>query len=353
MSIQTRWTLHTWDRWGKTVLPTPMSVIFLSLMLVFVLALSVQAGKIVFITGQQHSSQGGNPDLWIMNDDGTGVAPLVEDPAADISPTYSPAANKVAFLSNRSGPWAIYTVDPDGSNLQMTPNSEFNAPDITEDWSRLDWSPDGQKLVYHALDVVGGMGSINVDGTGKTVYTTDGVSGTAYNKVRGVSWGPSMDEVMVHVENYSWNQNIFRYTISTDSWDQMTLDTPSSHAMSADVNLLGEIVFSRRASGDQLYDLYVMDNVPGGPSTNLTNFSPPVGAYNPAWMSDQGAVFDMTGTAISERHIGLIQADGTGFTEFNVPTGKWYAMDPTWIPEPSTLVLLALACPWIAGRRRN
>lgn len=87
-------------------------------------------------------------------------------------------AGRIAFVGNQSGSWQLYTMNPDGSaivqltDLQPT-DWEIWAPHI---------SPDGKSILftYGIADVNGNLPLnlyvINVDGTGLTEITNDGLS---------------------------------------------------------------------------------------------------------------------------------------------------------------------------------
>lgn len=59
----------------------------------------------------------------------------------DIDPAWSPSGNKIAFVSNRSGNFDLFTVSADGSTLHQLTNTLEN--EITPAWS-----PDETKIVY-------------------------------------------------------------------------------------------------------------------------------------------------------------------------------------------------------------
>ena len=77
---------------------------------------------------------------------------------------------RIAFVSDRSGSWQIYTMNPDGTDqlqvTDLTPTEDDGwAPSI---------SPDGNKIIFNYN---GGQGPdlyvVNVDGTGLTPLTTN------------------------------------------------------------------------------------------------------------------------------------------------------------------------------------
>jgi Tol biopolymer transport system component len=84
-------------------------------------------------------------DLYVMSIDGSGLRKLTDDPAKDRGPVWSPDGRQVAFYSDRSGRYAIWTIDRDGGNLrQRTPNTDMALVPI--------WSPDGRSIVYASID---------------------------------------------------------------------------------------------------------------------------------------------------------------------------------------------------------
>lgn len=59
---------------------------------------------------------GGQFDIWRIDPDGQGNAPLVQHPRSDESPTWAPDSRKLAFQSRRTGRTEVFAVDLDGSN---------------------------------------------------------------------------------------------------------------------------------------------------------------------------------------------------------------------------------------------
>lgn len=61
-------------------------------------------------------------DIYVVNRDGTDERRLTNNPANDGAPTWSPSGNLIAFTSNRSGSLRIYTMSPDGGQVQAVDN---------------------------------------------------------------------------------------------------------------------------------------------------------------------------------------------------------------------------------------
>lgn len=71
-------------------------------------------GKIAFMSFNRGGA--GNWEVWTMNNDGSDVRRLTNDPANDGLPTWSPDGQTIAFVSDRGGVWAVWAMNADGSN---------------------------------------------------------------------------------------------------------------------------------------------------------------------------------------------------------------------------------------------
>jgi TolB protein len=65
------------------------------------------------------SKRDGNWNIYVVNNDGTGLKPLTDDPADDGLPTWSPDGNVIAFVSNRGGPWAVWAMTSGGGGKRQ------------------------------------------------------------------------------------------------------------------------------------------------------------------------------------------------------------------------------------------
>jgi len=70
------------------------------------------------------SRRDGNWEVYVMNIDGSGIKRLTDNGNTDGLPIWSPDGQTIAFASDRkgfgfSGDWAIWAMNPDGSNQRM------------------------------------------------------------------------------------------------------------------------------------------------------------------------------------------------------------------------------------------
>src|SRR6266542_1580397 len=69
-----------------------------------------------------HSDRDGNPEIYVMNADGSGHTRLTDTPGLDGTPARSPDRRKIAFDSDRDGNFEIYVMNADGTNQTRVTN---------------------------------------------------------------------------------------------------------------------------------------------------------------------------------------------------------------------------------------
>jgi Tol biopolymer transport system component len=99
---------------------------------------------------------GGQEDLFVARTDGREYRRLTDDVARDRAPAWSPDGRRLAFYSDRSGGYQLWTIRPDGSGLEQiadVPGTNFPV-----------WSPDGARIAFSGVTA---RGLFIVDSAGK------------------------------------------------------------------------------------------------------------------------------------------------------------------------------------------
>jgi TolB protein len=80
-------------------------------------------------------------DIFTVRTNGRRLRRLTKNHAIEVSPTWSPDGERIAFVSDRSGAPQIFIMDSDGSNTRrLTFDGSYNTRPV--------WSPDGQWIAY-------------------------------------------------------------------------------------------------------------------------------------------------------------------------------------------------------------
>src|SRR5439155_18274181 len=105
-------------------------------------------------------------DVWTINADGTDLTRLTHSPGPDFDPSWSPDGTQIAFRSERSDEPEIWVMNADGTGQHRL------AAGLSPSWS-----PDGSKIAYaspgHELCPPGrgprcsGLSIMNADGSGQ------------------------------------------------------------------------------------------------------------------------------------------------------------------------------------------
>ncbi len=132
---------------------------------------------IVYASGSESGT-----DLMMVNEaDPTAVQRLTFGRGSDNgSPTFSPDGRQIAFFSSRSKFPQIYTMDADGTNVQLlTPFT----PGVRSYRAAPDWSPDGRTVAYEQQNGDFQVWMINIRDKEPRKLTSEGEN-------EGPSWAP-------------------------------------------------------------------------------------------------------------------------------------------------------------------
>jgi WD40 repeat protein len=224
------------------------------------------AGPITFYSGRD-----GNPEIYVMNADGSDQRRLTFSPYEDSSPHWSPDGARIAFISERDDPQAgqcspdcmyqLYMVNADGSDLHRVVETEFRT-------LHPDWHPGGAKLSFDTeFNLQGDIYVVNADGTGLQLLIEDGF---------WADWSPDGTQ-LAFASNRDGNVEI--YVADADGSNQRRLTDNRQLDYFPDWSPDGRrIAFARR----ETKQIYVMD-ADGSNEHQVTRLRD---AENPSWSPD-------------------------------------------------------------------
>lgn len=159
------------------------------------------------------SNESGNYDIYTMRPDGSELTNITNHPGRDTDPVWSPDGKRIAFQSDRNGFQQIYLMDPDGLNVvQLTQDQTDHAlMHYMNEFSP--WSPDGTRLLIsealpgkdkwqlYALDVNEGR---------KTLLTGE------TNTFSALSWSPDGEHVALQSNDPQRGDQSRLFLVNTD-----------------------------------------------------------------------------------------------------------------------------------------
>jgi tricorn protease len=148
-------------------------------------------------------------DLWIANENGTGVLRLTDNSARDVYPRFSPDGANIAFSSNREGNYDVYVVPTAGGKpRQLT----FHSADD----SVIGWSPDGKRIVFTStrgngvFPTVSTLWEISIDGGIEQPLPTDWGAWASYS--------PDGARMAFTRHPGNWSRKHYRGSYAADLW---------------------------------------------------------------------------------------------------------------------------------------
>jgi TolB protein len=107
----------------------------------------------------------GDTEVFVVDPDTGDAQNLSRNPKSeDRYPCWSPDGTRVAFTSNRDGPYSLYVMNADGSNVRRLVQND--AVCYMPSWQR---TADGEKIVFGMHGDKPQMASVNPDGSGLTI----------------------------------------------------------------------------------------------------------------------------------------------------------------------------------------
>ncbi len=207
-------------------------------------------GKIAFDTNRD-----GNPEVYVMNADGSEQTNLTNNPARDWSPAWSPDGTKIAFQTDRDGNYEVYLMTAGGTGLADLTNNA--AVDFLPAWS-----PDGTKIAFVSnRDGNEEVYVMNADGTGQTDLTNNAALDYA------PAWSPDGTKIAFQTDR---DGNYEVYVMNANGTGQTDLTSNAaadrSPAWSPDGT---KIAFAtERAGAEEIYVMAPDGSDPTDPTNN-------------------------------------------------------------------------------------
>jgi Tol biopolymer transport system component len=304
-------------------------------------------------------------NIWVMKNDGTGATPLTRLTALNancIGPVWSPDGTKIAFEAIRAldgsdavGPANIWVVNADGAGA--APLTRLAAPNTSS--IEPVWSPDGSKIAFASRRALDGSDAANLnnttniwvmksDGTGATPLTRLTSSASSFAPV----WSTNGGTIAFHSERALDGSDARNTNGTRNIWvvrNDGTGVTPLSRLTDLNAQIgfpvwspdSGKIAFDSRraldgsdaANTNFVSNIWVMnaDGSAASPLTKLTVANS--GSAEPVWSPDGGKI-----AFISQRAL-----DGSAAANTNNVFNVWLMSADGSSPVPVTKLTAANA----------
>jgi Tol biopolymer transport system component len=274
-----------------------------------------------------YSERDGNPEIYVMNADGSEQRRLTFNQFEDSSPDRSPDGRQIAFISDRDDPQAgqcfpdcmyqLYLINADGSGEHKFLETEFRT-------LHPDWHPDGTRLSFDTeSNLQGDVYVVNADGSGLQRLIVDGF---------WADWSPDGSQIVFASRR---DGNVEIYVADADGRNQRRLTENRQldyfPAWSPD----GRRIAFARVENKQIYVM----NADGSHEQQLTH---QLNAENPSWSPD-GTRIAFQSSQDGDFEIYTIDVDdaiqggeGAGPTQLtdNQAGDLWPSWGPARAPEP-------------------
>jgi len=232
-----------------------------------------------------------NPDIYVMNADGSNVRRIVNDAEFDIGPQWSPDGRKIVFMTGRNRNFDVYEMNADGTGQR----------NLTADHDKSDgapvWSMDGHNIAF-ARRIEGKDQIFVMDSEGGNLKR---VTHNAANN-SSPRWSPDGSKLIFHTDR---DGNFEIYITSVDG-ELAQLTDNAADDLAPDWSPDGNrIAFSSNRNGKQ--HIYVMD-ADGSSLAQITNST--AEDTEPAWAPD-GKRIAFTSLRDGNKDVYVIGADGS------------------------------------------
>lgn len=188
------------------------------------------------------SSRTDDPEVYVMDADGTNVVRLTSTEGSNYGPSWSPDGSRIAFASTRSGNAEIYSMKVDGSDtVRLTNSSPYD--------SNPAWSPDGKKIAFESnREGSTAIWVMNADGSAQTRITANSREDV------GPAWSPDGTRIAFSRGGSSSTRDI--YVVNADGTNLAQLTHGLTEAVDPSWSPDGRYIVFGALSGPCSYYYY-------------------------------------------------------------------------------------------------
>ena len=245
------------------------------------------------------STRDGDPEVYVMNADGSEPRRLTTTPGRDAHPSWSPDGATIAFQSPRlDGHTRIFLMNADGSHQRpLTHNTGFCGVPV--------WSPDGKRIAYQCTE------DTRQTGAGKPwqLFTIDAAGGAPRPVAPSTSndqvpnWSPDGKRLVFYSDRTGINQ---LYVVAVDGGEPAALTRSLTPIGPASWTPDGERILYRSGDYGQPNDMFIMSDR-GDNVVRLTNSGVAHGGH----FSPDGRTIAFTATTDGSSRLWVMDANGT------------------------------------------
>ena len=277
------------------------------------------------------SYRDGQPEIYIMDVDGSNQTNLTNNSIHDYYPQFSPDGLTIIFNSQVEGTnGVIYTMNLDGTNkVRLTNNGWEYSPRF---------SPDGSKIVFVLPESGNNWSSeiyiMNSDGSNQTRLTdNDGDDNSP-------QFSPDGSKIVLKttiIDNDSTYREIYLIDVDGSNQTRLTYHSTVVHDYEPKFSPDGsKIVFVSHLSGNN-HEIYIM-NIDGSNQTNLTNN---IDKDNSPQFSPDGSKIMFVSDRDGNYQIYIMDVDGSNQTNLTNTSGYIDDTSPQFSPDGSKIVFLS------------
>ncbi|MDP3992547.1 MAG: hypothetical protein Q8P79_03525 [Nanoarchaeota archaeon] len=277
----------------------------------------IKPDQIAFWSNRPVPEGGYNEEIYLMNEDGTGVQRLTTHPGQDLEPAWSPDGKELLFTSHRTGGTAVWRMNADGSNQRDIISA------IVERARQADWCSNGKIVVaYRNLgDSEAGIGIINPDeNTFTPIYSQPNAGGIP----EWPSWSPDCSEIAF--ARYLGNWDVWKMNSDGSGLTNLTNHSAVDGQPSWSQNGSRIVFMSDREGTLSLYELNLNNN-------DIRNLTDNQGTeVDPSYSQDgTKIIFAHDIVSFFNPQVYMINSDGTG--EWTQLTSQGANRYPAWRPR--------------------